>query len=77
MTQTEKKTKFVKPNFSRSANNALKNKERNLALQRRIFSTLSMRLVNFQKQPPEVLYKKVFLEILQNSQEISCVRVFF
>ena len=30
---------------------------------------------NFQKQSPEVFYiKKVFLEILQNSQENTCVR---
>ena len=29
----------------------------------------------FQKQPPEVFYKKVFLEISQNSQENTCTRV--
>ena len=29
-----------------------------------------------QKQPPEVFYK-VFLEILQNSQENTCARVSF
>ena len=32
----------------------------------------------FQKQPPEVFYeKKVFLEISQNSQKNTCVRVTF
>ena len=30
-----------------------------------------------QKQPPEVFCKKVFLEISQNSQEITCARVSF
>ena len=31
-----------------------------------------------QKQPPEVFYKeKVFLEISQNSQESTCIRVSF
>ena len=30
-----------------------------------------------QKQPPEVFCKKAFLEISQNSQEISCVSLFF
>ena len=30
-----------------------------------------------QKQPPEVLYKKVFLMVLQNSEENTCVRVCF
>ena len=33
---------------------------------------------SFQKQPPEMLYqKKVFLKILQNSQENTCARVDF
>ena len=30
-----------------------------------------------QKQPPEVVYKKVFLNILQSSQENTCARVSF
>ena len=30
-----------------------------------------------QKQPPEVFCEKVFLEILQNSQENTCARVSF
>ena len=30
-----------------------------------------------QKQPPEVFYEKIFLEISQNSQENTCARVFF
>ena len=30
---------------------------------------------SFQKQPPGVLWKKMFLEILQNSQENTCARV--
>ena len=30
-----------------------------------------------QKQPQEVFYKKVFLKILQNSQENTCARVSF
>ena len=29
------------------------------------------------KSRPEVLYKKMFLEILQNSQESTCARVYF
>ena len=32
---------------------------------------------NVQRQPPEVLRKKVFLEILQSSQENACDRVSF
>ena len=28
------------------------------------------------KHPPEVFYKKVFLKILQNSQENNCARVY-
>ena len=31
---------------------------------------------SLQKQPPEVLYKKLFLKILENSQENTCARVF-
>ena len=35
-------------------------------------------LQNMQKQPPEVFYiKKVFLEILENSQKKTYARVFF
>ena len=35
-------------------------------------------MCNLQKQPPEVFCKKkVFLEILQNSQENACARVSF
>ena len=30
-----------------------------------------------QKQPPEVFYEKIFLEISQNSQESTCATVFF
>ena len=30
-----------------------------------------------QKQPPEVFYEKIFLEISQNSQENTCATVFF
>ena len=31
----------------------------------------------FQKQPPEVFYKKVFLQISQNSHKTTCVRISF
>ena len=41
------------------------------------FCKLNDPQVNKQKQPPEVFYKKVFLEILQNSHESACVRVSF
>ena len=35
-------------------------------------------VMEMQKQPPELLYeKKVFLEISQNSQEITCAKVSF
>ena len=33
--------------------------------------------VNFQKQPPELFYKKLFLNISQNLQENNCARVCF
>ena len=32
---------------------------------------------NAQKQPPEVFYKKMFLNISQNSQENTCASLFF
>ena len=31
----------------------------------------------FQKQPPEMFYKKNFLKFLQNSQENTCAKVSF
>ena len=33
--------------------------------------------MRMQKQPPEVLYAKVVLEISQNSQENTCARTSF
>ena len=32
---------------------------------------------DYEKQPPEVFYKKVFLKISQNSQESACARISF
>ena len=34
-------------------------------------------LMGFQKQPPEVFYKKGFLNISQNEQKNTCIRVSF
>ena len=43
-----------------------------------LITEFSMIDVYLQKQPLELLYKKkLFLKILQNSQESNCVRVFF
>ena len=40
-------------------------------------SVFSDKNSNLQKHPPEVFCKKMFLEISQNSQEKTCVRVIF
>ena len=41
------------------------------------YSMTSKEIVFLQKQQPEVFCKKVFLEILQNSQESTCAKVTF
>ena len=43
----------------------------------KIRRTLLKGSLYIQNQPPEVFCKKVFLEILQNSQENTCARVSF
>ena len=40
-------------------------------------NVLMVNEVNFQKQPPVVFYKKLFLKISQNLQENNCARVSF
>ena len=41
------------------------------------YASAFLSLFSFQKQPPQVFYKKMFLKNLQYSQEITCIGISF